>query len=165
MRRRLLAAAGLGVLAAPVTAAPDVIPTAVAAAAAHDDLERAVVRRINEQRTRRDLPILRTSSALARTAARHSVRQLRRDRLSHRALGSRMRRAVSARRVGEVVAFVPSGTRRRARTVVRMWMRSPSHRRVLLTRSFRRVGVGRRYGSLGGRPGTVMTADFASRPR
>jgi uncharacterized protein YkwD len=43
-----------------------------------------------------------------------------------------------------------------------MWMASPGHRAVLLDRAFRRIGIGRRGGYLGGRPVTVFTADLQS---
>ena len=39
----------------------------------------------------------------------------------------------------------------------------PPHRAVLLSRNFRRVGVGRRLGSLGATRACIFTADFASR--
>jgi uncharacterized protein YkwD len=49
-----------------------------------------------------------------------------------------------------------------ARTIVKMWMASPEHRRNLLNPSFRIVGVGALRGTFSGRPGTLMvTTDFA----
>jgi uncharacterized protein YkwD len=49
-----------------------------------------------------------------------------------------------------------------ARTIVKMWMASPEHRRNLLDPSFRIVGVGALRGTFSGRPGTLMvTTDFA----
>jgi uncharacterized protein YkwD len=50
-----------------------------------------------------------------------------------------------------------------ASTVVRMWMESPPHRAVLLSSGFRRIGIARRWGILGGSSRAVVTADFASR--
>jgi uncharacterized protein YkwD len=46
--------------------------------------------------------------------------------------------------------------------VVRMWMHSPPHRASLLSRSFRRIGIARRKGSLGRTRAVVFTADLAS---
>ena len=78
----------------------------------------------------------------------------RRVRLSACAATSR------SRRIGETIAMT---TRCSARRVVRMWLNSRPHRAVLLSRGFRRVGVGRRVGRLGARRACLVTADFASR--
>ena len=56
-------------------------------------------------------------------------------------------------------------TRRRradAQRVVRMWMNSPGHRKVLLARSSGRIGVGKCTGRFGTVSAAVFTADFAS---
>lgn len=157
--RRLMAAATVGLSAVPVAAAPDVVlPESAHAGPVHDALERAVVRRVNAERSRRAIKPLDQSPKLARSASRHSLRQLRSDRLWHR----RMRTAFAARRAGETLAFVPRGTRDRARWIVRTWMRSPSHRAVLLSTGVSRVGVGRRYGALGTRRGIVVTMNVVS---
>ena len=47
--------------------------------------------------------------------------------------------------------------------VVRMWMSSPPHRAIVLDPGFRRIGIARRWGTLGGSKQAVVTADFASR--
>jgi hypothetical protein len=47
--------------------------------------------------------------------------------------------------------------------VVSMWMNSGTHRAVLLSSRFKRVGVARRGGHLGGGRACMVTADFASR--
>jgi uncharacterized protein YkwD len=44
-----------------------------------------------------------------------------------------------------------------------MWMNSPGHRAILLSGKFRRIGLAKRTGSLGGNRACVVTADFASR--
>jgi uncharacterized protein YkwD len=44
-----------------------------------------------------------------------------------------------------------------------MWMDSPGHRAILLSSSYRRIGVGKRVGSLGSSKACVVTADFSSR--
>jgi uncharacterized protein YkwD len=59
-------------------------------------------------------------------------------------LGGRCRRHIGARVVG-------------------MWMSSSSHRAVLMSASFSRVGVARRGGRLSGRGACMVTADFSSR--
>ena len=73
-----------------------------------------------------------------------------------------MRRYTDARALGETLAAL--GQRRGgAATVVRMWMESPPHRAVLLGSGFHRIGLARRWGTLGGSRRSVVTADFASR--
>jgi uncharacterized protein YkwD len=42
-------------------------------------------------------------------------------------------------------------------------MNSPGHRAILLSSQYRRVGVGKRTGSLGSTRACVVTADFSSR--
>ena len=121
---------------------------------------RAVVRAINRARAAHGLRGLRSHRRLARAAYGHSRSMLRADYFSHGAFASRVRRYVSFRRIGETIAM---RTRCSASDFVSMWMHSSPHRAVLLSRSFRRVGVGRRKGSLGSSRACVITADFASR--
>jgi uncharacterized protein YkwD len=42
-----------------------------------------------------------------------------------------------------------------------MWLNSAPHRAIVLDPRFRRVGVGRRWGTLGSAGRAVVTADFA----
>ena len=49
------------------------------------------------------------------------------------------------------------------RRIVRMWMDSPGHRAILLSSSFRRIGLGKRTGDYGGNRACLVTADFASK--
>jgi uncharacterized protein YkwD len=44
-----------------------------------------------------------------------------------------------------------------------MWMHSSSHRAILMSGRFRRVGVARRGGTLSGNRACMVTADFAGR--
>lgn len=129
-------------------------------AARSGGVERAIVARINGARRRYGLPRLRLVRPLSFVAGMHSLDLARRRGLSHTSsdgttFARRVRRAVDAQVVGETIAEVSGGG---ARTVVRAWLRSPSHRAELLGARFRRVGVGRvrRGGSV------VVTADFAS---
>jgi uncharacterized protein YkwD len=157
----LTAAPAAGLTAAPAAASP------YADAAVHDALERAVVRRINAVRARHGLPRVTAQRMLARAASAHSAEQLRAGYTSHNGADGtpftlRMRRYTHARSTGETIAWLAPSQRRKAAAVVHMWLRSPVHRRVLLERRFRRVGVGRRSGVLGGRVMTVVTANFTS---
>ena len=125
-----------------------------------DSGERAVIRAINRARHAHGLRGLRASRRLARAADAHSRNMLRANFFAHGAFTQRVRRYTHARRIGETIAMT---SRCSARTVVRMWMNSPSHRAVLLSRGFRRVGVARRKGRLGSTRACLVTADFGSR--
>jgi uncharacterized protein YkwD len=135
-------------------------PAAQAASARIDGGERAVVRAINRARHAHGLRGLRSHRRLARAADAHTRSMLRANYFSHGAFSQRVRSYVSFRRIGETIAM---RTRCSARKVVRMWLNSPPHRAVLLSRGFRRVGVGRRKGLLGATRACLVTADFASR--
>lgn len=133
-----------------------------------DRVERKVVKKLNRIRGRAGLPALRRNRALARSADFHSRDMLAADFFAHPSsngdsMATRVRSYKPARRLGEVLAYVPGGkSRGQAKAVVRMWMRSPGHRASILTRSFRRVGVARRSGRIGRSRVTVFTTDFAS---
>jgi uncharacterized protein YkwD len=135
-------------------------PAAQAAGPRIDRGERAVVRAINRARSAHGLRRLHAGLRLARAADVHSRSMLRSDFFSHGAFSQRVRRYVSFRRIGETIAM---RSRCSARGFVRMWLNSAPHRAVLLSRGFRRVGVGRRTGRLGASRACLVTADFASR--
>ena len=135
-------------------------PAAQAASPRIDRGERAVVRAINRSRAAHGLRALRAHRRLARAADVHTRSMLRADYFSHGDFSQRVRRYVSFRRIGETIAMT---TRCSARKVVSMWMNSAPHRAVLLSRGFRRIGVGRRKGRLGSTRACLVTADFGSR--
>jgi uncharacterized protein YkwD len=135
-------------------------PTAQAGSPRLDRGERAVVRAINAARGHYGLSRLASHRRLARAADAHTRHMLTADFFAHGAFSQRVRRFVRFRRIGETLAW---SSRCSARHIVRMWLNSPGHRAVLLSRTYRRVGVGRRTGSLGSRRACVVTADFASR--
>ncbi|MBE2316785.1 CAP domain-containing protein [Solirubrobacter sp. CPCC 204708] len=132
-------------------------PGAVARASARtDSLEAGIVRAMNQFRAQHGLPQLRQQLGFARAADVHSARMLRENRLAHGAYGKRVRRYVRrVARVGENLAWM---NRCDPHKVVRMWARSSSHRHVMLSRSFRRVGVARRATSRA----CFVTADFGT---
>ena len=135
-------------------------PAAEAASPRIDRGERSVIRAINRARSAHGLRKLRAGGRLARAADAHSRSMLRSNFLAHGAFSQRIRRYTRRRAVGETIAMT---SRCSASRVVRMWLNSPPHRAVLLSRTFRRVGVGRRVGRLGARRACLVTADFASR--
>jgi uncharacterized protein YkwD len=164
LTRRLAVA----LLAAACTATALVAaPTALAASARLTQTETAVVRLMNQVRARHGLPALKTSRRLARAADGHSRDMLLHDFFAHQSsdgtsFDRRVRSYAHAQTVGENLALL-RGVRRAPRSVVSMWLRSAAHRRILLSGHFRRVGVGKRSGQLGGQEATVYTVDFASR--
>jgi uncharacterized protein YkwD len=123
--------------------------------AAPTPVELSVVRVINTVRTTNGVPPLRVGRALTRAARAHSVDMARRDYFDHGPFAQRLRRfGIRAPNIGENLA---SGTRPLAAIeIVRMWIESPPHRRNLMDRGFRRIGVGVAGGST-----RFVTADFA----
>jgi uncharacterized protein YkwD len=135
-------------------------PVAQAGGPRLDGGERAVVRAINSARAHHGLKRLKPARRLAAAADVHTRSMLVRNYFSHGAFAQRVRRYVSFRRIGETIAW---SSRCSAGRIVRMWLNSPGHRAVLLSRGFHRVGVGRRKGKLGSHRACVVTADFGSR--
>ena len=145
MRRALLAALLIACVGAP---------TSASASSRHDATEAGIIHAMNGVRASHGLPALRTNRALARAADAHSKSMQRTNRIGHGAFSKRLRRYVRTRTVGENVAWM-SGCD--ANAIVQLWMNSAPHRRVMLSKSFRRIGVGRR-----GSRKCFVTADFAS---
>ena len=111
----------------------------------------AMVSKVNEIRERHGLKPLRPSGSLSGSSARYARHLMRTDRLTHRA-----RPSVSGhyKRAGEALAY-KSGSRPAVGWTVRAWMRSSTHRSVLLTRSMRELGAGLARGRFGGRRAVV----------
>jgi uncharacterized protein YkwD len=128
--------------------------------------ERAVIHRLNEARAQQGLAALRPARGLSRAADRHSRDMLARDFFDHPSsdgtpFDTRVRRFAKASMVGETLASLPD-RRGGAATVVRIWMQSAAHRAIVLDPRLTRVGIGKRWGRLGGNRTAVVTADFAS---
>jgi len=142
--------------------------TAAGAKPKVDAKERAMVRAINHQRVRHGLARVHSSGRLARAADFHSREMLAGDFFDHDSRDGtpfhrRVRRFANHRAVGETLAMLGGCGKGSARRVVRMWMNSPGHRAILLSGTYRRVGLGKRTGNLGGSRACVITADFASK--
>jgi uncharacterized protein YkwD len=113
--------------------------------------EARVQRMINRRRANHDLGRLRFSACADRTAERWSRRLAARDAFYHQSMWNVLERC-NARYAGETLG---RGGMRPAK-LVRMWMRSPGHRAILLSTKARRVGIGAtRDGS-----GWVVAANF-----
>jgi uncharacterized protein YkwD len=126
--------------------------------------ESALLTVMNQVRIAHGLRPLRADARLEGAARNHSRRMLRTGTFAHGAFTARIRRAgVHAPRVGENLAW-SSGSLARARTIVELWLASPSHRANLLRPGYRTVGVGAVSGCFNGRRHTLMvTTDFAGR--
>lgn len=147
LRRALLAVLMICVLS----------PSAAAHASARTDrLEAGILRAMNDYRSQHGLPKLRMQRGFARAADVHSAKMLRENRLAHDQYGKRVRRYVRrVARVGENLAWM---SRCKPHAIVQMWAQSASHRKVMLSRSFRRVGVAKRATS----SICFVTADFGT---
>ena len=143
-------------------------PAPAAAKARMGKAERAVVKRINNQRAKHALPGLSVSSRLAKAADAHSRDMVRAGFFAHNSSNGRSTydRVRSYRRstyVGETIGYIPTAGNPSPRAIVRMWMQSAPHRSTLLTRRLRRVGVAKRRGRLFGQRVVVWTLDLTSR--
>ena len=160
--------ASLTLAVALLLATFSVAPVTATAKPRVDHKERAIVRAINRQRANHGLARLHTSARLARAADFHSWEMLDADYFAHESrdgggFADRVRRYARHQSLGETLAMLGGCGRHSARNVVHMWMNSPGHRAVLLSSSYRRVGIGKRVGNLGGGKRCVVTADFGSK--
>ena len=102
-----------------------------------------MVKTINYVRSWGHIHGLRYSPRLSGRAAAWARHLIRRGVLAH-----------SSSAGGEVIEW-HAGARPRIRHAVGAWMRSPGHRRVILSRRYRRAGAGRAVGYMNGRRVTV----------
>ena len=128
--------------------------------------ERVVFKLLNDIRREHKLPPFTFSAALRKAAREHSADMLARQYFEHNApnetFDHRIRRHLNSTLVGENIAW---GTGRYATPtgLVQLWMNSPTHRRIILMKSLRRVGLGVAIGEFDGSPDAAMaTADFAA---
>ena len=126
------------------------VPVAPSTAhAAH--AETVLIQKVNSFRAAHGLGALRPSPSLSRSSKRFARYQMRRDRFGHAA------RIWAARKfspVGEALAF-RFGWKPRTSAVLRQWRGSPPHRALILSRSFRYIGIGRAKGRFRGRRASI----------
>lgn len=175
--RRGVRRLGAGVLVILACAVP--APVATAACAGADDVPvrgqaeqtaTATVCVLNEERASRGLPRLRSQQQLERAAERHARDMVRRRYFSHTTLegttfDERLRDYTRGFRwgVGETLAWGRRSTSTPA-AIVRGWLDSPPHRRVLLGERFRELGVGVAYGlPVAGDRGATYVAELGVR--
>jgi uncharacterized protein YkwD len=170
---RTLVHAQLKSVAAPArSTAPQRSGTRAAMAA----LESSVVARMNAVRRSHGLRALRLSRRLRTAAVFHSRDMGRRGYFEHDSITGtpfwrRIERFYPSRgfgswTVGENLLW--GSNTYDATFAVREWMQSPPHRHNILSRDWREVGIGavffvRAPGEYGGRPVTIVTADFGAR--
>ena len=141
-------------LACLCAAAALLVPTASAAASAEEE----AIDALNEVRRAHGLSALRLSKSLGRSSERYAHKMIRRDFFGH---GPSIDVARGFDRAGETLAW-HSGWNPQPRQTVRRWMASPGHRAVLLSSSFRKVGMGLARGRLGSRVATTWVAHVGS---
>ena len=137
------------------TAVALLMPSSAAASGA----ERQAIEKLNHVRHANGLPGLRVSKSLSRSSGSYARRMLRYDFFGH---GARIDVASAFRSAGETLAY-HSGWSAQPRKTISRWMHSPGHRAVLLSPSFRWVGMGVARGRLGSSPTTMWVAHVGSR--
>jgi len=125
--------------------------------------ESAFVRAINETRAERGIAPLRLNKDLVRAARSHSKDMVEHGYFEHGPFAWRlMRFGFETGIVGENLGWRNS-RQDAVSALVEMWLRSSSHRAVLLNAGFRAVGVGIRVGPFKGWDcAIVVTVDFWS---
>jgi uncharacterized protein YkwD len=128
--------------------------------------ENRVLVLLNDIRHEHGLSAFIASRALRGAAREHSADMLTRGYFEHNGpketFDKRIRRFLKSPLVGENIAW-GTGRYASAEGLVRLWMHSPTHRRIILMPSLHRVGLGVATGSFQGNRGAVMaTADFSS---
>jgi uncharacterized protein YkwD len=162
--RRLLIA-----LALLITAS---LAVSQAASAATIPPRKQLLEAINHTRAVHGVGAVRGSSSLRSVALGHSADMLRRDYFAHTSptgstLTSRIQHSGFITgytwTAGETLAW-GWGTQAGAKATVMAWLHSPEHRAILLSSTYRWVGIGRNCGRfLGHTNACVWTADFVSR--
>lgn len=121
----------------------------------------------NQIRRDRDIRALCVHPILQKAARAHSKDMIERDYFSHNTKGrnenfaERLKRyGYDYRKVGENIAY-GSGSFGEPRSIMDAWMNSPDHRRNILNRDFKQIGIGTYTGNWQGHSDVTMyTADF-----
>jgi uncharacterized protein YkwD len=121
--------------------------------------ERAMVDAVNEVRRAHDLRPLRSAPALEHSADAFASKLMKLDLFAH---ADRIVCRGRFRALSELIA-IHRGWRPRARRTVRRWLRSPSHRPLVLSSRFRYLGAGLSRGLFPGRLVTVWVLRLGDR--
>jgi uncharacterized protein YkwD len=117
-----------------------------------------MVQKINKVRAKHGLRALRHAPSLTRSAGAYARVMMSRDFFGH---SSHIRAPRRFRRLGEAIAFHRG--RRPPRRSLRSWLRSPGHRALLLSPSFRYIGAGVSTGRFRGRRATIRVVHLGAR--
>jgi uncharacterized protein YkwD len=130
----------------------------VAPASAKAGTAAQLIERLNHERARAGLQPLRSDRRLGTAAARHSRRQLRTGFGHAQDLGS----GRGFHRVAELIAR-QRGWRLRPGPIARGWKHSATHRALVESPTYNRVGVGWARGRLGNTLTTIWTVRLGAR--
>lgn len=151
-------------------------PSEAEATAPPDPVDDSLLQEINKVRAQHGVARVRHSTGLDRAATQRSTDMARRGYFDHTLPGGQRFTAVVSRsypvagfrswRVGENLLW--SAPVRTPASIIRAWLRSPTHRRVLLSPKWRDGGIGAvrvrsAPGVFGGRAVTIVTAEFGVR--
>jgi uncharacterized protein YkwD len=136
-------------LGAPSTAGADVPPESV-----------ALIEKVNEVRRSSGLPTLTVSDELTGSSRSYARYMLKHDYFGHLAS---IRAGGNFQALGETLEW-HAGWKNRVGKTVSLWMRSPSHRTVLMSPTFHFIGAGRARGKMGSRRATAWVAQVGARP-
>src|SRR5215210_5256073 len=159
-----------GASAAPAMAGACPSADASGASVSPKRLADATVCLLNQERAKHNLPKLRANRRLALAATRHAKDMAARHYFSHDTLGGgdfadrilRTGYTSGNASLGENIAW-GSGDLGSPRQIVASWMASPGHRRNILFRRFREVGIGVAMGDPGaGQTGATYASEFGS---
>jgi uncharacterized protein YkwD len=131
----------------------------------------AVVCLVNVERSKRNLASLRDSSTLRGAAGRYASQMVAGGFFDHVSpTGSTLRARIAGvgylKRPGYAIGEnigAGSGDLGTPAAIVAAWMASPGHRRNVLAREFRDVGIGVAAGMAGAGDGATYVADFGRR--
>jgi uncharacterized protein YkwD len=135
-------------------------------AASTRETQAQVVVLFNQQRAAHGLKPLSIDAKLTEAAASHSANMLQKGYFAHNgpqgAWDVRIGRFVKRQVIGEILSE-GSGEYATPAGMVKAWMNSPEHRRIILTPDLRLVGLGVSTGAYAGQDHVAMaTADFSS---
>jgi len=128
------------------------LPAAAPASVSLNSYEQQLVKCINRERAKRGLVRLRVNARLVNSAHSHAANMGERQFFSHNSPSGETwnrrivrygytRKGYRAWKTGENIAW-GAGLNSSPVVIVRKWMRSSMHRAVILTKSFRDLGVG-----------------------
>lgn len=165
MRRTLIVTGIAGVLLGGV-------PASASAACADADLtlssataarvDKAIVCRVNEERKRNGRKALKVNKSLAKAARAHTSDMAKRGYFDHVSPDGR-NPSDRAKKAGYKNGFVGENIGAGPMTangVMKLWMNSSGHKKNILSKSYKSIGVS---GLLGGKYGSLYTQVFGSR--